>query len=198
MKYSRQIKFTENWPQQERGYGCQSPRVIRMNWQNWIYVNVSCQHEATWTSTGIARQTHLYFKVDNKTFTRRGVLSALDSLCDPLEFAAPVTLQGKYTQMEITTKERLVFSTAKINGRTCSYMEGLLNVSGQFSNTNVLHWNFLILKLYQCYGKGKKNWFHDPNTPWRKLYAAVLSATVLGDFIGNQYKDRQHDLLHRQ
>ncbi|XP_027897195.1 uncharacterized protein LOC114159423 [Xiphophorus couchianus] len=44
------------------------------------------------------------FKIDQveKPFTRRGVLSVVNSVYDPLGFVAPVTIQGKYILRELT------------------------------------------------------------------------------------------------
>ncbi|XP_073492566.1 uncharacterized protein [Aquarana catesbeiana] len=46
----------------------------------------------------------LTFQVDQETkpFTRRGVLSTINSLYDPLGFAAPITIQGKILLRELT------------------------------------------------------------------------------------------------
>lgn len=45
------------------------------------------------------------FKVDNeqKAFTRRGVLSTVNSLYDPLGFLAPITIQGRLILRELTS-----------------------------------------------------------------------------------------------
>lgn len=41
---------------------------------------------------------------EEKPFTRRGVLSTVNSLYDPLGFVAPITMQGKALMREITTE----------------------------------------------------------------------------------------------
>ena len=39
---------------------------------------------------------------DNKPFTRRGVLSTVNSLYDPLGFLAPITIQGRLLLRDLT------------------------------------------------------------------------------------------------
>ncbi|KAK7930586.1 hypothetical protein WMY93_006981 [Mugilogobius chulae] len=43
---------------------------------------------------------------DTKPFTRRGILSVVNSLYDPLGFAAPVTIQGKALYRELTLEQQ--------------------------------------------------------------------------------------------
>lgn len=43
---------------------------------------------------------------ETKPFTRRGVLSTVNSLYDPLGFAAPIIMQGKATLRELSSEER--------------------------------------------------------------------------------------------
>lgn len=46
---------------------------------------------------------HFSVSKEIKPYTRRGVLSTINSLYDPLGFAAPVTIQGKAILRELTT-----------------------------------------------------------------------------------------------
>lgn len=41
---------------------------------------------------------------DAKPFTRRGVLSTINSIFDPLGFVAPVTIQGKFIMRQLNNQ----------------------------------------------------------------------------------------------
>ena len=51
-------------------------------------------------------QSSFLFNVSSETkpYTRRGVLSTINSLYDPLGFVGPVTVQGKAILRELTTE----------------------------------------------------------------------------------------------
>jgi hypothetical protein len=44
--------------------------------------------------------------LDNKPVTRRGILSTVNSIYDPLEFLAPVIIQGKLILRKLTSSFR--------------------------------------------------------------------------------------------
>lgn len=72
------------------------------------------------------------FKIssDQKPFTRRGVLSTINSLFDPLGFASPVNVQGKMLFRQMLTTSDPLMSPFDSNSQLGSTLSIILRMSG--------------------------------------------------------------------